>query len=246
MQIPGNTRPLKTRYHPSPYVVVNARHTTTQVKRLADGFESVYSNNDIKKYDKTSPLFASLPPQVARVLLHDFQNLLQQDLCTITKYDTLDGPAGMQLFDENLKEQSPESEEENEIDNPITITAEQNLVGDQIELDPLEEKLDSFPMQNSTLMDNIQINQIKESLKQKLDVPKQPDEVKLTPLTKDTTPKSANLKESKDTPKQSETQKNQNLENSDNSEDEIENQNLSNSNSAVSTKRKVTFDEKDT
>ena len=246
MQIPGNTRPLKTRYHPSPYVVVNARHTTTQVKRLADGFESVYSNNDIKKYDKTSPLFASLPPQVARVLLHDFQNLLQQDLCTITKYDTLDGPAGMQLFDENLKEQSPESEEENEIDNPIPITAEQKLVVDQIELDPLEEKLDTFPTQTSTLMDNIQINQIKESLKQKLDVPKQPDEVKLTPLTKDTTPKSANLKESKDTPKQNETQKDQNLENSDNSEDEIENQNLSNSNSAVSTKRKVTFDEKNT
>jgi len=46
---------------------------------------------------------------------------LQQDLCTITKYDTLDGPAGIQLYDENLKEQSPESEEENEIDNPNCV-----------------------------------------------------------------------------------------------------------------------------
>ncbi len=41
MQIPGNTRPLKTRFHPSPYVVINTRHTTTQVQRLADGFQSV-------------------------------------------------------------------------------------------------------------------------------------------------------------------------------------------------------------
>ncbi len=69
MQIPGNTRPLKTRFHPSPYVVINTRHTTTQVQRLADGFQSVYSNGDLKKYDYTSPLFANLPPQVSKVLL---------------------------------------------------------------------------------------------------------------------------------------------------------------------------------
>ncbi len=99
MQIPGNTRPLKTRFHPSPYVVINTRHTTTQVQRLADGFQSVYSNGDLKKYDYTSPLFANLPPQVSKVLLHDFKNLLQADLCTIARYDELNGPTGIQLFE---------------------------------------------------------------------------------------------------------------------------------------------------
>ena len=78
--IPGNSRPLKTKFHPSPYVVIDVRHTTTRVKRIADGFESVYGNDDLKKYDKTSPLFANLPPQISRILLHDFENLFSHTL----------------------------------------------------------------------------------------------------------------------------------------------------------------------
>ncbi len=57
------------------YVVVEPRHTTTRVKRLADGFESVYGNADLKKFDSTSPLFAQVPPEVSRVLVHGFKNL---------------------------------------------------------------------------------------------------------------------------------------------------------------------------
>ena len=38
---PGNARPLKTKFHPSPYVVIRPLWTTTLVQRLADGFMSL-------------------------------------------------------------------------------------------------------------------------------------------------------------------------------------------------------------
>ena len=249
MQIPGNTRPLKTRYHPSPYVVVNARHTTTQVKRLADGFESVYSNNDIKKYDKTSPLFAALPPQVSKVLLHDFQNLLQQDLCTITKYDPLDAPSGMQLFNENEEKDPNESEDENsnihvQQQEPasliVPVESEKIVTKD---IDPLEEKLDTMPISSLHLQDTINVAKINESLRQKFDVPKQPDSVNLNPITTDKIQKTATLPTTKQMNMDTTAQLEQNSENSDNSEDETEVQKLDKSDPNFISKRKVRFTE---
>jgi hypothetical protein len=172
MNIPGNTRPLKTKFHPSPYVVVNTRHTTTQVKRLADGFESVYSNNDLKKYDITSPLFAQLPPQISKVLLHDFQNLLESDLCTITKYDKFNGPMGINLFESN----NELSLNEEEIDEP------NSLISNEKDHSNVEQKLENLSqdMKEKTPID-ITINKIKDSLKKKVDLPINPDEVNLDP-----------------------------------------------------------------
>jgi hypothetical protein len=74
---------------------------TTLVKRLSDGFTSLYSNDDIKKYEATSPLFSTIPPEVSKVLLHDFENLLDSDLCTITKYDKFDLPGGIDLLEDS-------------------------------------------------------------------------------------------------------------------------------------------------
>jgi hypothetical protein len=53
--------------------------------------------DDVKKYDSTSPLFAYIPKEVRKVLLHDFEDLLTDDFCTITKYDKLDPPEGIPL-----------------------------------------------------------------------------------------------------------------------------------------------------
>jgi len=96
--MPGNTRPLKTRFNPSPYVVVRPLFTTTLVKRLADGFTALYSNDDLKKYEGKSPLFANIPKEISKVLLHDFQDLLISDLAIITKNDSLTLPSGIALF----------------------------------------------------------------------------------------------------------------------------------------------------
>ena len=200
--IPGNSRPLKTRFHPSPYVVIDTRHTTTRVKRLADNFESVYGNDDLKKYDKTSPLFAQLPPQVSRVLLHDFENLLNSDLCTIAKFDTLNGPNGMQLFDNDIDDPENENNDNNEdilpnlnpnihnqnSSNKNQLSQNQTLqkqtidIQDEILNDPLDAVITNFT-QNQTIQPNyhdVQDN-ILNSLKQKSDLPKNPDDVNLNP-----------------------------------------------------------------
>ncbi|MBG0744848.1 MAG: DDE-type integrase/transposase/recombinase [Cylindrospermopsis raciborskii KL1] len=200
--IPGNSRPLKTRFHPSPYVVIDTRHTTTRVKRLADNFESVYGNDDLKKYDKTSPLFAQLPPQVSRVLLHDFENLLNSDLCTIAKFDTLNGPNGMQLFDNDIDDpendnndnnedilpnlnsniHNQNSSNENQLSQNQTLQKQTIDIQDEILNDPLDAVITNFT-QNQTIQPNyhdVQDN-ILNSLKQKSDLPKNPDDVNLNP-----------------------------------------------------------------
>jgi hypothetical protein len=81
--------------------VIKPFYVTTLVKRLSDGFTSLYSNDDIKKYEATSPLFSTIPPAVSKVLLHDFENLLDSDLCTITKYDKFDLPGGIDLLEDS-------------------------------------------------------------------------------------------------------------------------------------------------
>jgi hypothetical protein len=98
-QVQGSSRPLKTRLSPSPYVVIRPLWTTTIVKRLSDGFTTTYSNDMLKAYDKTSPLFASLPKEISTVLLHDFKDLMDHDLTIICRNDPLEIPNGLQNFD---------------------------------------------------------------------------------------------------------------------------------------------------
>jgi hypothetical protein len=98
--IPGKPRVLRTKLSPSPYICVRSLFTTSIVQRLSDGFTSVYSNSDLKKYDKVSPLFNSLPVKVTKVLLSSFKDLLDADLCTIAADDPLNIPdKAIPLFD---------------------------------------------------------------------------------------------------------------------------------------------------
>jgi hypothetical protein len=97
--LPGNTRPLKSKFYPSPYVVLKPYFTTCLVRRLADNFTALYSMDDLKLYKKTDPLFSSLPPEVNKVLLHDFQDLIVSDYLTLLKHDPLDVPTGIPLID---------------------------------------------------------------------------------------------------------------------------------------------------
>ncbi len=49
-----------------------------------------------------------LPPEVSKVLLHDFKDLLSSDLTTITKYDPLNVPNAVKLYSENVPEMDPD------------------------------------------------------------------------------------------------------------------------------------------
>ena len=98
----GVPRPLKTVYSLSPYIVVQPRYTTTLVRRLADNFQQVYHNGDIKKYKALDPMFEDLPKEVKEVLEKDFLsiNVTSKDLKLLQQHDPLDLPAGIDLIDE--------------------------------------------------------------------------------------------------------------------------------------------------
>ena len=55
--------------------------------------------DDIKLYKGTDPIFSTLPPEVTKVLLHDFRDLIDTDFKTILKHDPLDIPNGIPLID---------------------------------------------------------------------------------------------------------------------------------------------------
>ena len=46
----------------------------------------------LKLYEGNSPLFANIPKEISRVLLHQFWELLQSDISTITEHDGLKIP----------------------------------------------------------------------------------------------------------------------------------------------------------
>jgi hypothetical protein len=97
--LPGNSRPLKTKFYPSPFVVLKPYFTTCLVRRLADNFTALYSMDDLKLYKGTDPIFSTLPPEVNKVLLHDFRDLVDSDFLTILKHDPLNIPTGLPLID---------------------------------------------------------------------------------------------------------------------------------------------------
>jgi hypothetical protein len=98
-QIPGNTRPLKTKFSNSPCVIVRCLFNTSLIRRLSDNFVSLYANDALKKYDGADPIFSTLPKEISKVLLHKFQDFLSFDFTEIAKFDTFDIPNGIQLFD---------------------------------------------------------------------------------------------------------------------------------------------------
>jgi hypothetical protein len=57
-----------------------------------------------------------LPPEVSKVLLHDFKDLLSSDLTTITKYDPLNVPNAVKLYTENVPEMEPDIDDMKDAD----------------------------------------------------------------------------------------------------------------------------------
>jgi hypothetical protein len=97
--LPGNTRPLKTKFFSSPCVVIKSFYTTTLIQRLADGFRSLYSNDHIKLYNGADPMFKKLPPEITKILLHEFKDLLDSEFNLITELDPLNLPTGLNVSD---------------------------------------------------------------------------------------------------------------------------------------------------
>jgi hypothetical protein len=151
-----------------------AQFTSSIIKRISDGFTTVYSNSDLKKYDKVSPLFNSLPPEVNKVLLNSFKDLLDSDLCTIANFDPLTIPdKAVPLFYEDQVElingeivsgNVTEEPQEISLDVPFNENPEiPNDVNEEIydeeddfqglnePIDPNSENVDDLPVNNDRL-----------------------------------------------------------------------------------------------
>jgi len=85
----GSTRPLKTKFHPSPFIVVKPYHTTVLVKQIADSFKTLVSMEDLKKFKKEDKIFDSVPEEVRKILIQTEENLLNDDISLLTKIDPL-------------------------------------------------------------------------------------------------------------------------------------------------------------
>jgi hypothetical protein len=98
--VQGAPRPLRTKFSPSPYIVIKNFYTTVLIMRLADNFKTLVSKDDIKKYKGTDPAFNDLPQEIKRILVNDFKDLVVTDFNEILRLDTLDVPNGIELHAE--------------------------------------------------------------------------------------------------------------------------------------------------
>ena len=105
--IPGSTRPLKSLYHPDPWVILELKPTSALVKRLVDGYPTVYGYQDLKKYSRLDPSFSTLPQPVRDVLIHKFQDLNKLHYMELRKHATFTLPDSIKLFDIDLPDDPP-------------------------------------------------------------------------------------------------------------------------------------------
>ena len=151
-KVEGNSRTLKTKLSPSPYVVIKSLWTTTIVRRIADSFTTLYHNSIIKKYDHTSPYFATLPAEVTHVLLHKFSDFLDKDFNINTLHDPLDRNMGIKLFDESQPENSENEKDLEMLENEYIPVSEPEPTSDVVQSsddsDSSDDEVDVLPLRS--------------------------------------------------------------------------------------------------
>ena len=141
-KVAGASRPLKTKLQCTPNIVISVRHTSSVVRRLSDGFTSLYSHNDLKRYSGGNPLFKDLPKEVKEILVNKFSDLLAEDLTTIARYDPLEVPNALQLIDFESGEPIEESGKDGKLAES-TESPENKEDPDEVEVDKYLKDIDS-------------------------------------------------------------------------------------------------------
>ena len=88
-RILGSTKPLKTYFSNSPFVVLYTKPSTLILKRLSDNIIICRSKNDVKKYTPFDPIFNDLPEVIKNICKQSTFNLTQAQLLNLLKYDDL-------------------------------------------------------------------------------------------------------------------------------------------------------------
>ena len=97
--IEGNTRPLKSLYSQSPYIVNRVMTSTLSVKRLCDSFQQVFAKDDVKPYQKLIGFFDDLPTEIREIITQNIElkNLSSKQIETLKISSPIDFPGGLDL-----------------------------------------------------------------------------------------------------------------------------------------------------
>ena len=158
-QILGSTRPLKTRYLHSPFIIVHIMPSTTIIRRISDSWVTGRHKDDLKRYIPLAPEFKDLPDIVKRICEQTVHELTEKQLEELIKIDDLDhkhyaphkeDPAVikefLQEFDE-VREMKPLSkteieetllneDQDEEYTAPLTRSQLREKVAKQLQFDP--------------------------------------------------------------------------------------------------------------
>ena len=80
--------------------------------------------DDLKIYKGVDPIFSTLPPEINKVLLNKFEDLIDTDFRTILKFDPLEIPDGIPLLDSV----NPIKPDENLIFTPISQEVQDEIL----------------------------------------------------------------------------------------------------------------------
>ena len=120
--IPGNPRPLKSKFYQSPYKIEKLFMVTALVRRLADNFMTIYRLDRLKLYKNIDPQFLTLPNEILHILKHTSSDFDLIQLEIIRKLDPLDIPTGLDLSNHPMEAYQNENENLLETDNSTLST----------------------------------------------------------------------------------------------------------------------------
>ena len=90
-KILGNTRPLKTTYYQTPFVIVQLPEKAVVVKAISNlnNKQLRRNRNEIKKYIPSDPLFDPLPPSVKNICLKQYEDINKEELDNLLSSDNI-------------------------------------------------------------------------------------------------------------------------------------------------------------
>jgi len=80
------------------------------VERLSDGFQAVFSNNDLKKFEPMGPEFQSLPQEIQKICSKPFSDLSPEDFLKVMEMEDFDSlPTSLFVSDEEEESSTPKT-----------------------------------------------------------------------------------------------------------------------------------------
>lgn len=145
-KILGTTQPLKTYYHPQPFVIVKVNPVSAWISRIVDELTIIRPFNHFKKYIPFSDEFKDLPKEIKEIAQQQPINLTTEEIKKLIS----SAPLNFELFknDEKLDKLTIDSINEFDKPKPENLISDSEIK-DQILNDDIDET--SMPITRSKL-----------------------------------------------------------------------------------------------